>query len=168
MTITAIADGERLSISQADGEWSLCWTPAPPPERHHGSYALCVTREGDLIVIKGGGGWDGPGGRTEPGETPEETVIREVMEEACARVERARLLGYVRSECLSGARKGVVEVRSLWRVDAELLEWAPQHEILERRVVSPGEAWPLLRDANPDTARIFRRWMDEAGFAGIR
>jgi hypothetical protein len=39
---------------------------------------------------------------------------REIMEEACARVTGARLLGFVRGRCADGREKGLVLVRSIW------------------------------------------------------
>ena len=53
---------------------------------------------GRLLVIKRGhepaaGLWSLPGGRIEPGETDQQAVAREVMEETGLRVECRRLLG---------------------------------------------------------------------------
>jgi 8-oxo-dGTP pyrophosphatase MutT (NUDIX family) len=44
--------------------------------------------------------WDIPGGRIEPGETPEQAAIREVMEEAFARVRVVELIGIQELEIL--------------------------------------------------------------------
>ncbi len=60
---------------------------------------------------------------------------REVLEEACATVTGARLLGFVRSRCLRGHEEGLVLVRSIWRAEVSLLPWQPAHEIPFRRVV---------------------------------
>lgn len=55
-------------------------------------YTLMIHRNkkrGDIHAGK----WNGLGGKFEPGETPEECVIREVYEESGLRIERPRLRG---------------------------------------------------------------------------
>jgi hypothetical protein len=47
----------------------------------------------------------------------------------------ARLLGFVRSKCLSGHEEGLVLVRSIWRAEVTLLPWQPEYEIPFRRMV---------------------------------
>jgi 8-oxo-dGTP diphosphatase len=54
--------------------------------------------EGRLLLIKrghepGAGLWSLPGGRIEPGETDQQAVVREVLEETGLHVECGRLLG---------------------------------------------------------------------------
>jgi len=48
-----------------------------------------ITRPGDIHWGK----WNGLGGKLIPGETPEECVIREVLEESGIRIESPRLCG---------------------------------------------------------------------------
>ncbi|MGH7449592.1 MAG: NUDIX hydrolase [Longimicrobiales bacterium] len=79
--------------------------------------------------------WGWPGGRPEGNESWEQTLRREVLEEACVIVRDARLLGFCRAACVSGPEKGVVLVRSIWRANVEVLPWAPRYEIRHRRLV---------------------------------
>jgi len=79
-------------------------------------------------------------GRPESDEDWRTTRDREVMEEACARVMSASLLGFVRGVCLKGSEEGLVLVRAIWRADVELLPWDPQHEMRDRLLIEPSEA----------------------------
>ncbi len=47
-------------------------------------YGVCFNKSGEILVIdeKGDGRWKIPGGAPEDGETPEQTLARELMEEA--------------------------------------------------------------------------------------
>jgi ADP-ribose pyrophosphatase YjhB (NUDIX family) len=120
------------------GDWRMAWHPPGivPDGRPHGANAFCVTAGGSVVLISPDGSrWGWPGGRPEPGESWEDTLRREMMEEACATVAGARLLGFVRSRCLSGPEEGLVLVRSIWRAEVTLLPWRPEHEIPFRRVV---------------------------------
>ena len=67
---------------------------------------------GRLLLIKrghepGAGLWSLPGGRIEPGETDQQAVVREVLEETGLRVECGRLLG---SAELPGQDGAVIDV----------------------------------------------------------
>jgi hypothetical protein len=55
-----------------------------------------------------------------------------------------------------------VLVRSFWRADVELEEWAPRFEIPHRRLVRPEEVLSLLPRAY---LPFFRRAVREAGLA---
>ena len=66
------------------------------------------------------------------------------MEEACAAVTEARLLGFNRFCCLKGNNAGLVQVRSYWKAEAELMAWKPEHEIEERKLVAAQDALALL------------------------
>jgi 8-oxo-dGTP pyrophosphatase MutT (NUDIX family) len=103
-------------------------------------------------------------GRPEPGESDPDTLRREMLEEACASVTGARLLGFVRSRCLSGREEELVLVRSIWRARVRLLAWRPEHEIPLRRVVPARDLarhlW-MEDGAEPVYARAAR----EAGLA---
>jgi ADP-ribose pyrophosphatase YjhB (NUDIX family) len=124
------------------GDWRMAWhrPGEAPPGQAHGANAYCVTAADEVILISRDGsrfGW--PGGRPEPGESWEDTLRREMLEEACATVTGARLLGFVRARCLAGPEEGLVLVRSIWRAEVTLLPWQPEHEIRFRRVVPAHE-----------------------------
>ena len=56
--------------------------------------------------------WEFPQGRPEKGEDWRATLDREVLEEACAPVEEATLLGFAKGVCIKDPEEGLVLVRS--------------------------------------------------------
>ena len=131
-------DGEEITVHSNGGDWLTAWHPpdAVPQGTPHGANAFCVTADGDVVLISNDGErWGWPGGRPEDGESWRDTLCREVLEEACARVIDARLLGFCRSACLSGPEQGRVLVRSIWQAEVELMPWQPSFEIRHRRAL---------------------------------
>jgi ADP-ribose pyrophosphatase YjhB (NUDIX family) len=139
MTLPApAAEGEPHLVRSNGNAWEYTWhSPrAVPDGTPHGANAFCVTADDQVVLISNDAQrWGWPGGRPEAGETWEQTLRREVSEEACAVVRHARLLGFCRAVCLSGPEEGLVLVRSMWRADVELLAWEPRFEIRHRSVV---------------------------------
>jgi hypothetical protein len=103
--------------------------------------------------------------RPEHGETWAQTLRREMLEEACATVLEARLLGFTRGACVAGPEAGRVLVRSVWRAEVELSAWQPRFEIPYRRVVpAAGVIEHLALDTQP-FAPIIRCALHEASIA---
>lgn len=98
------------------------------------------------MITPNGENWGLPGGRPEGNETWEETLRREMREEACAEVKDATLLGFSRGECIRGHEAGLVLVRSLWLAHVELEPWIPEYEIVARKLVRPEQVLPELAD----------------------
>ncbi|MGQ0736967.1 MAG: NUDIX hydrolase [Acidobacteriota bacterium] len=134
-----LVGGERLTVRSNGGSWFIEWHPpvAEPEGTKHGANAFCVTRDHHIVLISNDGErWGWPGARPEGDESWEQTLRREVLEEACAVVCDARLLGFCRGACVSGPEEGRVLVRSIWRADVEVNAWEPQFEIRHRRLVA--------------------------------
>jgi hypothetical protein len=86
------------------------------------------------------------------------------LEEACAVVVDARLLGFCRSVCLTGPEQGLTLVRSIWLAEVELAPWEPRFEIAHRRVVPAAELLAHLC-MEEGFEPIYRRALVEAGLA---
>ncbi len=173
------AGGDQISMSQEheiardavpvpvqhDGiDYLFSWHPPEhtPDGQRYGSSGLCLTDDGMMIAVSPDGeAWWPPGGRPEDGEDWHATLVREVREEACATVDSATLLGFVRGEAITGPRKGRTLVRSYWFARVQLHEWNPSYEILHRRVVDPDEILRVL-DMRWGELPISRRWLAEA------
>ena len=72
----------------------------PPLHLITSALALAFHEDTFLMTKLHQRGWDIPGGHIEPGETPEQTMRREVMEEAAVELGRVRLFGYQRIRLL--------------------------------------------------------------------
>lgn len=158
-----LCDFEEIAVHSHGQRWQTAWHPPgdAPPGRRHGSLGICVTPDGSVVLVSADGlTWEFPAGRPEGNEGWEVTLRREVMEEACAVVTRARLLGFSRGRCVGGTEAGLVLVRSIWRADVALLDWRPTHEMAARRTVTAAEALSLVDAA---VAPIWRRAFQEAG-----
>lgn len=160
-------DLEEVTVPANGGDWRMAWYPPgdAPPGQPHGANGFCVTTDDEVVLISPDGSrWGWPGGRPELGESWEDTLRREMLEEACAMVTDARLLGFVRSRCLAGPEEGLVLIRSIWRAQVRLLPWQPQHEIPFRRVVPVhGLARHLWMEDGAEP--IYSRAAREAGLA---
>jgi ADP-ribose pyrophosphatase YjhB (NUDIX family) len=158
-------DGKEMPAPSNGDDWRLAWHPpaSAPPGQPHGANAFCVTADGEVVLISSDGErWGWPGGRPEPGESWKQTLEREILEEACATVTGARLLGFVRGRCADGREKGLVLVRSIWRAEVTLRPWLPEHEIPFRRTVpAPDLAGHLWTE--PGAEPIYARAAHEAG-----
>lgn len=161
----AAGNGEEVHWRDNRGQDIVSsWHPPvlpPPVGTRWGAAGICFTRDGELVLVKESGFWVFPGGRPEEDEEWRATMDREVLEEACASVEEATLLGFTRGECVKGGEKGLVLVRSLWRAEVSLKPWEPQHETTDRLVVPSDQAFAILNF--PQGSRpIIQRWFDEA------
>lgn len=148
---------------EAGQDWIQWWHPPdrPAPEgRRHGSSGICFTADGKVVLVaQPDGPWEFPGGRPEGDEDWRATLEREVLEEACAVVEDATLLGFARARCSRGPEAGLVLVRALWRAEVSLNAWEPLHETAARMLVRPEEA--LGREKRGYNG-LTRRWFREA------
>jgi 8-oxo-dGTP diphosphatase len=85
--------------------------------------------------------WSLPKGKAEPGESDEDTAIREVEEETGYRCTLGDELATVRYRDRRGRNKQV----RFWRMTVtEAVGWAPNEEVDERRWISPAVAATLL------------------------
>jgi ADP-ribose pyrophosphatase YjhB (NUDIX family) len=163
------ADGEEFRLHSNGEQWLVAWHPPHPvPDgQPHGANAFCVTSDGNVVLISSDGErWGWPGGRPKSGEDWEQTLRREMLEEACVRVVQARLIGFARSRCLDGPEQGLVLVRSIWRAEVNLLPWDPKFEVPLRRVVPAAK----LRDhwwIENDLLLLYNRAVHEAGLATV-
>ncbi|MBN2238427.1 MAG: NUDIX domain-containing protein [Dehalococcoidales bacterium] len=166
-------DGEEYYFHNNGQDWIVSWHPPvlpPPAGTPHGSAAICFTHDRDVILISQDGEyWDLPGGRPDGDEDWRTTLDREMLEETCAQVEDAMLLGFSKGVCVSGHEEGLTLIRALWSATVSLLPWEPRYEISHRLLLPADTALDkLLTQTIPfrGIPSIYRRWFHEAMNAG--
>ncbi len=105
-----------------------------------------------MLVTWDGEHWTLPGGTREAGERLEQTLAREVREEACARVVHSRYLGCQHVERLDGERASYYQTRFWARVELE--PFTREHEMTARRLVPPGRFLSTLFWGRESTAQL--------------
>lgn len=84
------------------------------------------------------GKWNGLGGKFEPGETPEECVIREVKEESGLIIKKPHLHGFITFPMFDGKKDWYVFMFTADKFKGKLidshegrLEWIPSNKLLD-------------------------------------
>jgi ADP-ribose pyrophosphatase YjhB (NUDIX family) len=128
------------------GRFTLMATGWMPPT-HLVTQALgfCFTAHGLVVLVTWDGRqWSFPGGTVEDGESVEQALVREVAEEACARVVRCQYLAsqHVADPLNPDGRPSYYQTRWWARVDLD--PWQPQDEMIGRRLVAPDQVLDTL------------------------
>lgn len=126
----------------------------PPAALVTQALGLCFTTDGLVVMVT----WDGqrwtfPGGSVEDGESIEQALIREVAEEACARIVRCEYLAcqHVADPLNPQGQRSYYQTR--WWARVELDPWRPRHEMTGRRLVAPAQVLSLLHWRHEEFAR---------------
>lgn len=107
----------------------------------HVSAAVIVDREGRALVVRKRGTtrFMQPGGKPEPGETPAQTLIRELAEELSLRVDEGTLRPLGRFVSAAANEPDYRVIADAFALRAEPDDVAVQAEIDELRWLSPGD-----------------------------
>jgi 8-oxo-dGTP pyrophosphatase MutT (NUDIX family) len=117
----------------------------PPTQLVTQALGLCFTAEGLVVMVTWDGRqWSFPGGTVEDGESVEQALVREVAEEACARVVRCQYLAsqHVADPLNPDGVPSYYQTR--WWARVELDPWQPRHEMTGRRLVPPDQVLDTL------------------------
>ncbi len=126
---------------------------ATTPRRIHVSAAVITDADGRLLLVRKAGttAFMQPGGKPEPGETPAETLARELAEEVGIRVSPDALEPLGRFTASAANEPGFAVVADVFRVDIGDQRPVPDAEIAELRWVTAAtasgiEIAPLARE----------------------
>ena len=85
-----------------------------------------------------------PGGQLEASETARDALVREVAEEACARVTACRYLACQHVWDPNAPDGLTSHYQTRWWARIELDSWQPDHETVARQLVPPGDVLTTL------------------------
>ena len=143
---------ERIAI--AGGSYELTWhrTGDPPPRSEITQVsAICFSPDDRIVMISGDGQhWGIPGGHPKDGESCEETLRREVLEESCCEVGRSCLLGWQHVRDLAD-NSVHYQMRYCCRVNVR--PFRPEHEISHRRLIAPSDFLRVLEYGSSPIAK---------------
>jgi ADP-ribose pyrophosphatase YjhB (NUDIX family) len=127
----------------------------PDPPDCNQAYGICFTNIGEIVLVRVDDGyWNLPGGGVESGQSLEDALVREVGEEACARVIRCRFLGCQRIDDPEHPDGPQRYYQSRFWARVELEPWVERFEVRERRLVAPEEFLATLAWGRATTAQI--------------
>lgn len=139
------------------------WTTWKPVER---ATLLFVIRDGKILLIRkkrglGAGKINGPGGRLDPGETPEQCAIREVQEELLITPTGVRAVGELLFQFADGhSIHGYVFTASGHDGQPQSTDeadplWTPLNQIPYPEMWADDRFWiPLMLEGRPFTGRF--------------
>jgi 8-oxo-dGTP diphosphatase len=140
-------------------KYILEWLPAPfiaPNELIIQSGGICFNENHKIILVRQEKGWYIPGGHPEENETLEEALIREIAEEACAKVLDYRYLGCIKNTEIESLKPGKIPVfyKARYWVKVQLSPFIPQFETTGRAEILPEEfvkiiGWNAKKTAKP-------------------
>lgn len=147
----SVEGGRRLTFTWFDPPFR------PDPPHCNQAYGICFTGDGMIVLAgseypPGHRYWNLLGGGVEEGETLEDCLVREVMEEGCARLVECRYIGCQRVDDPEHPAGPARYYQSRFWARVELLAWNPRFEIDERRLIAPEDLRRTLAWGSAPTA----------------
>jgi 8-oxo-dGTP pyrophosphatase MutT (NUDIX family) len=120
-------------------------------------YGICFDKKDKILIINNKGNWYLPGGTPEQGETFEQTLIREIDEEADVEIDKIKPLGYNRIEEIKNGKKSVFYqlrfVAKVSRIKKQTIDPATNTQF-KRKFINPKDFLAYTLWGRPGEAMI--------------
>lgn len=126
----------------------------PPRALTTQAYGICFTDSGQIVLVGDAREqWNLPGGHPEGQETLEQTLAREVWEEACAEVLASRYLGCQQIDDPDAPDGLTCYYQARFWARIVLHPFVPEHETTHRCLIAPDQFLATLAWGSAPTAR---------------